>query len=87
MDFPIYALSLSLSKFCFTQFVKRRKMVSKAEEGMKKRKQEQQQVRQIQLNKGKSIKFKRSTFNLDEDGASSAILLLAYIAFTPNSNM
>ncbi|KAI8529163.1 hypothetical protein RHMOL_Rhmol12G0204400 [Rhododendron molle] len=61
-------------------------MVSKAEGGMKKREQQQQQVRQIQCNKGKSIKFKRSTSNLGEDGASSAILLLAYIAFTPSFN-
>ncbi|KAI8529164.1 hypothetical protein RHMOL_Rhmol12G0204400 [Rhododendron molle] len=53
---------------------------------MKKREQQQQQVRQIQCNKGKSIKFKRSTSNLGEDGASSAILLLAYIAFTPSFN-
>lgn len=62
-------------------------MVYKTEEGMKKREQEQQQVRQIQCNKGKSIKFKRSTSNLEVDGASSAILLLAYIAFAPNSNI
>ncbi|XP_059658978.1 uncharacterized protein LOC132305339 [Cornus florida] len=58
-------------------------MVSNVEEAMKKRQQEQQQQqqhnhRQIQCNKGKASKFKRSTSNLEEDGASSAILLLAF---------
>ncbi|KAE9467526.1 hypothetical protein RHMOL_Rhmol08G0255100 [Rhododendron molle] len=36
----------------------------------------------IQCNKGKASKFKRSSSNLEEDGASSAILLLACIAFS-----
>ncbi|KAK8537687.1 hypothetical protein V6N12_043838 [Hibiscus sabdariffa] len=38
----------------------------------------------IQCNKGKASKFKRSSSNLEEDGASSAILLLACIACTPS---
>ncbi|KAE8716001.1 MADS-box protein CMB1 [Hibiscus syriacus] len=38
----------------------------------------------IQCNKGKTSKFKRSTSNLEADGASSAILLLACIACTPS---
>ncbi|KAI6675462.1 hypothetical protein NL676_003368 [Syzygium grande] len=37
----------------------------------------------MQCNKGKASKFKRSSSNLEEDGASSAILLLACIACTP----
>ncbi|PSR96754.1 Chromatin modification-related protein EAF1 A like [Actinidia chinensis var. chinensis] len=71
-------------------------MVSKVEEVMKKRQQEQQQLqqdkgresnypRQIPIcHKGKARKFKRSSSNLEEDGASYAILLLACIAFAPN---
>ncbi|KAH7866163.1 hypothetical protein Vadar_016550 [Vaccinium darrowii] len=73
-------------------------MVCKVEEAMKKRQQEEQQQnykgkgsqhqlvqkRQqiIQCNKGKASKFKRSSSNLEEDGASSAILLLACIALS-----
>ncbi|XP_021286803.1 uncharacterized protein LOC110418408 [Herrania umbratica] len=45
---------------------------------------QQQLQKQIQCNKGKTPKFKRSTSNLEEDGASSAILLLACIACTPS---
>ncbi|KAI4336282.1 hypothetical protein L6164_014826 [Bauhinia variegata] len=63
-------------------------MVSKVEEATKKNKQQQQQQikmqKQIQRNKGKSGKFKRSSSNLEEDGASSAILLLACIACAPS---
>ena len=64
-------------------------MVSKVEEAMKKRQQQeqQQQQKQMQCNKGKANKFKRSSSNLEEDGASSAILLLACIAFAPNSQV
>ncbi|PSR95922.1 Nuclear speckle splicing regulatory protein like [Actinidia chinensis var. chinensis] len=74
-------------------------MVSKVEEAMKKRQQELQQdhkggeshnyqIRQIPIcHKGKASKFKRSSSNLEEDGASSAILLLACIAFAPNSHI
>nr|DAD34326.1 TPA_asm: hypothetical protein HUJ06_004966 [Nelumbo nucifera] len=40
---------------------------------------------QIQCNKGKACKFKRSSFSGEDDGASSAILLLACIACTPSS--
>ncbi|OMO93567.1 hypothetical protein COLO4_16835 [Corchorus olitorius] len=71
-------------------------MVSKVEEAMKiaqqknqqkgrdqwQQQQQQKQI-QIQCNKGKT-KFKRSSSNLEEDGASSAILLLACIACTPS---
>ncbi|GKV13844.1 hypothetical protein SLEP1_g24816 [Rubroshorea leprosula] len=65
-------------------------MVSKVDqEAMKKRQQQaqgqqqQQMQKQIQCNKGKTCKFKRSSSNLEDDGASSAILLLACIACTP----
>ncbi|PIA51379.1 hypothetical protein AQUCO_01100300v1 [Aquilegia coerulea] len=70
-------------------------MVSKVvlvDEIMNKRQQPQQeknkgnqhQQKQImQCNKGKASKFKRSCFNGEEDGASSAILLLACIALAP----
>lgn len=65
-------------------------MVSKVEEAMKKnweKQQQQQQQKQIMnmhCNKGKASKFKRSTSNLEDDGASSAILFLACIACTPH---
>lgn len=65
-------------------------MVSKVEEALKKNKQQQQQQhqsqqqKQIQCNKGKAGKFKRSSSNLEEDGASSAILFLACIACAPS---
>ncbi|KAK7350687.1 hypothetical protein VNO77_09561 [Canavalia gladiata] len=59
-------------------------MVSKLEEAEKRnrrvQKPQQQWQKQIQCNKGKVCKFKRSSFNLEDDGASSAILLLACIA-------
>ncbi|KAK7330595.1 hypothetical protein VNO77_24791 [Canavalia gladiata] len=65
-------------------------MVSKVEEAMKRNKQVQPQAqnnqqlqKQIQCNKGKG-KFKRSSSNLEEDGASSAILFLACIACAPS---
>ncbi|KAJ4837618.1 hypothetical protein Tsubulata_044303 [Turnera subulata] len=45
---------------------------------------QKQMQKQIQCNKGKASKFKRSCSNLEEDGASSAILLLACIACTPS---
>lgn len=66
-------------------------MVSKMEEAMKKKQQkeqqyhQQQQQKQIQCNKAKVVKFKRSASNLEEDGVSSAILLLACIACTPSN--
>ncbi|KAL7191756.1 hypothetical protein ACSBR2_023771 [Camellia fascicularis] len=59
---------------------------------MKKGQEEEQQHKKgrqshlqqmIQCNKGKASKFKRSSSNLQEDGASSAILLLACLAFSP----
>ncbi|XP_070004063.1 uncharacterized protein [Nicotiana sylvestris] len=60
-------------------------MVSRVEEAMNIRQQQQevknyQVQKQMQCNKGKTIKFKRSSSNVEEDGASSAILLLACIA-------
>ncbi|KAL1207277.1 hypothetical protein V5N11_009989 [Cardamine amara subsp. amara] len=66
-------------------------MVCRAEEAMKKRekikkcKEDDLQKKKMQYsitncNKDKSSKFKRSTSNLDNDGASSAIFLLACIA-------
>lgn len=62
-------------------------MVSKVEEAkkMKRRQQQPQQQqwrKQIQCNKGKVGKFKRSS-NLEDDGVSSAILFLACIACAP----
>ncbi|KAJ7956090.1 Nuclear speckle splicing regulatory protein like [Quillaja saponaria] len=64
-------------------------MVSKVEEALKKNRQQQPQQqqqlqKQIQCNKGKVCKFKRSSSSLEEDGASSAILLLACIACAPS---
>ncbi|CAN4100557.1 unnamed protein product [Withania somnifera] len=59
-------------------------MVSRVDEAMKIRQQEvkvyQIQKQLMQYNKGKTNKFKRSSFNVEEDGASYAILLLACIA-------
>ncbi|KAK6924717.1 hypothetical protein RJ641_009043 [Dillenia turbinata] len=69
-------------------------MVSKVEVAMKQKQQQQQQQQHhqqqlqkqiMQCNKGKGSKFKRSSSNLEEDGASSAILLLACIALMTNS--
>ncbi|XP_062114920.1 uncharacterized protein LOC133828859 [Humulus lupulus] len=63
-------------------------MVSKVEEATKKRQlaqqDQQQHQKQMQCNKGKVVKFKRSSSNLEDDGVSSAILLLACIACTPS---
>ncbi|KAH6799569.1 hypothetical protein C2S51_036053 [Perilla frutescens var. frutescens] len=64
-------------------------MVSKVEEAMKeavkgKGKQVQKQMI-VQCNKGKTAKFKRSTSNIEEDGLSAAIFLLACIACTPSN--
>ncbi|XP_021719933.1 uncharacterized protein LOC110687601 [Chenopodium quinoa] len=64
-------------------------MVSRVEEAIKGRQQQQQrdQVMQIvQCNKSKVKKFKRSSSNLEEDGASSAIFFLACIACAPSSS-
>nr|DAD30657.1 TPA_asm: hypothetical protein HUJ06_009508 [Nelumbo nucifera] len=74
------------------------KAVVVIEESMKKSQQQQaqhkgrdhhqnqlQQRKQMQCNKGKTCKFKRSCFSGNDDGASSAILLLACIACTPFS--
>ncbi|KAK9726761.1 hypothetical protein RND81_05G235500 [Saponaria officinalis] len=69
-------------------------MVSRVEEAKRSRqiqeggivnKQQQKQSMQImQCNKGNVIKFKRSSSNLEQDGASSAILFLACIACAPS---
>ncbi|AED95928.1 hypothetical protein AtNW77_Chr5g0135021 [Arabidopsis thaliana] len=66
-------------------------MVCRAEEAMKQRgiikrckEDDRHQKKKMQsitnCNKEKSCRFKRSTSNLDNDGASSAIFLLACIA-------
>ncbi|TKY73612.1 hypothetical protein E2542_SST02366 [Spatholobus suberectus] len=58
-------------------------MVSKVEDAKKRnrlQKPRQQWQKQIQCNKGSIGKFKRSSSNMEEDGASFAILLLACIA-------
>jgi hypothetical protein len=58
------------------------------EESMKEEKQpkgrdhHQYHLKQKQCNKGKARKFKKSCFNGEEDGISSAILLIACIACT-----
>ena len=57
-------------------------MVSKVEEAMKRNRLQQRQ-KQVQYKKGKVGKFKRSSSIPEEDGASSAILLLACIACAP----
>ncbi|KAK4350647.1 hypothetical protein RND71_029960 [Anisodus tanguticus] len=66
-------------------------MVSRVEEAMKIRQHHKQQaeVKQMimQCNKGKTNKFKRSNSNVEEDGASAAILLLACIACTTSSHL
>ncbi|GAB2269715.1 hypothetical protein Dimus_004637 [Dionaea muscipula] len=49
--------------------------------------QQQKQIQSIQCNKGKVPKFKRSSSNLEEDGASSAILILACIACAPSFSL
>ncbi|GMH21532.1 hypothetical protein Nepgr_023374 [Nepenthes gracilis] len=75
-------------------------MVSRVEEGAKGRQkgiaegketcrshlQEQQKQKSeiMRLKKGKAGKFKRSSSVLEDDGASSAILLLACIACAPS---
>lgn len=71
-------------------------MVSKVEEAMKRKQQVSQQQEHksrkencyqqniIPCNKGKASKFKRSISNLEDDGVSSAILLLACIACNPS---
>lgn len=68
-------------------------MVSKVEvcncnrpkmETMKKKQQQQQEV-VLQCNKGKSNRFKRSSFSGEEDPTASAILLLACLACAPPS--
>ena len=80
--------SLSLHIFSTSVEFKERKMVSKVEEALKRNKQQQQNQQQkqiqIQCNKGKAGKFKKSSSNLEEDGVSSAILLLACIACAPS---
>ncbi|KAB2609194.1 hypothetical protein D8674_012362 [Pyrus ussuriensis x Pyrus communis] len=58
-------------------------MVSKVEEALKRRQHKQQQP-QKQQQLSKVCKFKRSTSNIDEDGASTAILLLACIVCAPS---
>ncbi|KVI06218.1 hypothetical protein Ccrd_015439 [Cynara cardunculus var. scolymus] len=71
-------------------------MVSKVEGGMKNRQQQwkksQNQKSQnyrkqivMQCNKSNTPKFKRSTGYIEDDGFSSAILLLACIACNPSS--
>ncbi|ESW09943.1 hypothetical protein PHAVU_009G168600 [Phaseolus vulgaris] len=63
-------------------------MVSKVDEA-KKRNRVQKWQKEIECNKGKKSKFKRSSSNMEEDGASSAILLLvciAFCAFQPSNN-
>ncbi|XP_047974069.1 uncharacterized protein LOC125216410 [Salvia hispanica] len=63
-------------------------MVSRVDEAMKEKGREsyQQQLQKqiVQCNKAKITKFKRSSSNLEEDGLSAAIFLLACIACTPS---
>lgn len=78
-----------LSYTKFSEFLHHKRMVCRAEEAMKQREKvnrgkEDDREKKKQLithfNKDKSCRFKRSTCNLDHDGASSAIYLLACIA-------
>ncbi|KAK4370793.1 hypothetical protein RND71_010268 [Anisodus tanguticus] len=66
-------------------------MVSRVEEAMKIRQHEvknnQVQKQLMQCNKGKTNKFKRSRSNVEEDGASFAILLLACIACVSSNHI
>ncbi|KAI3933471.1 hypothetical protein MKX01_022050 [Papaver californicum] len=48
--------------------------------------QQQQQQQLMNCNKGKASKFKRSSFLGEDDGALSAIFLLACIACFPASS-
>ncbi|CAN8302514.1 unnamed protein product [Cochlearia groenlandica] len=61
-------------------------MVCRAKEAMKQKekknmsKEDHKKKKMQSINKDKICRFKRSICNLDDDGASSAILLLACIA-------
>ncbi|KAG9446402.1 hypothetical protein H6P81_012530 [Aristolochia fimbriata] len=59
-------------------------------DAMKKQQQKQQHELKgkelmLQCNKGKTSKFKRSSFGGEEDATSSAILLLACLVCSPSS--
>ncbi|KAJ0236907.1 Uncharacterized protein HA466_0253080 [Hirschfeldia incana] len=73
------------------------RMVCRAEEALKQRENlkrckhdNDRQKKKVQsitdFNKEKNCRFKRSTSNLDQDGASSAIFFLACIACSSFSN-
>ncbi|TMX04231.1 hypothetical protein EJD97_010604 [Solanum chilense] len=65
-------------------------MVSRVEATMKIRQQTEvknSNYQIVQCKKGKTNKFKRSSSNVEEDGASAAILLLACIACTTTSHL
>lgn len=81
----------SLSSFIKTRMVCRAEEALKQRENLKRCKQDHdRQKKKVQsitdCNKEKSCRFKRSTSNLDQDGASSAIFFLACIACSSFSN-
>ncbi|KAL2347005.1 hypothetical protein Fmac_001005 [Flemingia macrophylla] len=77
----IKQLSLSALKETEIEMVSR---VEEAKKRVQKAKTKQQWQKEIECNKGKIGKFKRSSSNMEDDGASSAILSLACIALCTN---
>ncbi|KAL5717761.1 hypothetical protein ACHQM5_010729 [Ranunculus cassubicifolius] len=69
-----------VSKVVLVEDLMKRQQQQERSKGMNS----QHQQKQMQCNKGKASKFKKSCFNGEEDGASAAILLLACIAFAPS---
>ncbi|PKA54654.1 hypothetical protein AXF42_Ash000489 [Apostasia shenzhenica] len=63
--------------------MKKKKKVNNEEGEVKDNKQES--VLRLHCNKGKACKFKRSFFGEEDDGASSAILLLACVFCAPKA--
>ncbi|KAH7680885.1 hypothetical protein IHE45_05G023200 [Dioscorea alata] len=64
------------------------------QESMEKKKKDESEVMvvkkqesmvRLHCNKGKACRFKRSCFNEEDDAASSAMLLLACVVFSPIS--
>ncbi|XP_019095791.1 PREDICTED: uncharacterized protein LOC109130560 [Camelina sativa] len=60
--------------------IKQREMIKRCKEDDQQKKKKKKTQSITNCNKDKSCRFKRSTSNLEKDGASSAIFLLACIA-------
>ncbi|KAF9600266.1 hypothetical protein IFM89_005852 [Coptis chinensis] len=74
-----------VSKVALVEELKKKQRQHKQQQEEKeKSKGNHHQQKQIQCNMGSVSKFKKSCFNGKEDGATSAILLLACIAFAPS---